>query len=308
MTGRAVPVSLVLVASLALGGCAEELLMESKAGTPGEVSFSLGDAAGGTALQETDRHIFVFHREGPPPARVLRDVSVAGGTVDRVHDAVGVAVVEGLTDDRAEAIARGTAIVERDVMIQWISPPDAGGMRRTTLEGVGEARAHDPAAAFFFPFQWNMRVIWADQAWGAGFQGDPVVRVAILDSGLDPFHIDLAGRIDVERSRAFVASLNGAGPDWGDDNFHGTHVGGTVVTNGLGTSGVAPHVTLIAVKVLNVVGAGTVDWLIAGILHAVSGSRRSAWRLPGATSESRAIRSRTWSWLPAAACPSSCPW
>ena len=130
-----------------------------------------------------------------------------------------------------------------------------------------EPASHDAADAFFFGSQWNMRAIDADLAWREGFIGDPDVRVAILDTGLDPDHIDLDGLIDEASSIAFVNSRRGP-PNWADDHTHGTHVGGTVVTNGLGTSGVAPHTTLIAVKVCNFRGFCLFSDIIAGIVHA----------------------------------------
>ena len=91
--------------------------------------------------------------------------------------------------------------------------------------------------------------------------------MAIIDTGLDPDHIDAAGLIDVASSVAFTPSLNGP-PAWADDQFHGTHVGGIVTTNNIGTAGVAPNVTLIAIKVLNASGLGTFADVIAGLLWA----------------------------------------
>ena len=55
-----------------------------------------------------------------------------------------------------------------------------------------------------------------------------------------------------------------------DFNFHGTHVGGIVNTNGIGTAGVAPHSTLVVVKVLNCAGFGSFIDIIHGILYAAS--------------------------------------
>jgi subtilisin family serine protease len=151
-------------------------------------------------------------------------------------------------------------------MVPALDPTRA---RLVRLPGPGAAAAHDPEAATFFAAQWNLRQIRADAAFAAGFRGDPGVRVAIVDTGLDPDHADLQGLIDEAASTAFVASLSGP-PDWADDNFHGTHVGGTVVTNGIGISGVAPHTTLVAVKVCNQNGFCTFGDVISGILYAAN--------------------------------------
>ena len=121
----------------------------------------------------------------------------------------------------------------------------------------------------FLSLQWNMTQIHAVEAWASGYRGIRSVRVAILDSGLDPDHVDQRGIIDVSSSIAIVPSTNGP-PAWADDNFHGTYVGGLVTSNNVGTAGVAPNVTLIAVKVLDATGTGSIGNVIAGIYHATN--------------------------------------
>jgi hypothetical protein len=56
-------------------------------------------------------------------------------------------------------------------------------------------------------------------------------------------------------------------PTWHDDHGHGTHVAGTVgaADNGSGVVGVAPGVTIHAVKVLGATGSGSWSGIIAGI-------------------------------------------
>jgi lantibiotic leader peptide-processing serine protease len=214
--------------------------------------------------EATADHLFVF--DDAITDGFAESVAVAGGEAVRVHPQIGVAVTRGLPDHAAQALAGTAAVVERDLEIQWVPSLDEVGTGVLTLPPEARPEAHDPTEAQFFPLQWNMRIVDVDAAWAAGFRGDPGVRVAIVDTGLDPFHIDLAGLVDEDASVAFVSSVT-PGPTWGDDHFHGTHVGGTVVTNGLGTSGVAPHTTLIAVKVLSAEGTGTFGDVIGGILH-----------------------------------------
>lgn len=161
----------------------------------------------------------------------------------------------------------------RDIIVRWI--PDTHEITEddvVQLDGV-QIEAHDPSDALFFDdFQWNMRQIDADDAWATGAQADPDVLVAILDTGINPTHIDLAGRVDIGLSRTFVTSSIVADDlsSFDDFNFHGTHVAGIVSTNGLGTSGVAPHATLVAVKVLSATGSGSFADVINGILYAAS--------------------------------------
>jgi subtilisin len=83
--------------------------------------------------------------------------------------------------------------------------------------------------------------------------------VAVLDTGIELRHPDLNVVGDV----SFVPGA--ASGD--DDHGHGTHVAGIVGArdNGAGVVGVAPGVPLVAVKVLNRDGVGTVSDLIAAI-------------------------------------------
>ncbi|MEH6972509.1 S8 family peptidase [Bacillus sp. JJ675] len=88
------------------------------------------------------------------------------------------------------------------------------------------------------------------------------VTVAVVDTGIYP-HSDLEGRI-----RAFTDFVNQRTEPY-DDNGHGTHCAGDVAGNGLASSGKysgpAPEAELIGVKVLDKMGAGSLETVIRGI-------------------------------------------
>jgi subtilisin family serine protease len=106
------------------------------------------------------------------------------------------------------------------------------------------------------------------------------VDVGILDSGVDGLHpdftVDTAGtNVDCARGRnsvTFVPTGPGVGnPDPCIDNqFHGTHVAGTVAAqaNDLGVVGVAPNVTLVPVKVCDTSGYCYASAVVDGITYA----------------------------------------
>jgi len=87
------------------------------------------------------------------------------------------------------------------------------------------------------------------------------VRVAVLDTGIDYLHSELfpnyAGGYD------FIN--NDSNPI--DDQYHGTHVAGTIAAadDNLGVVGAAPGASLYAVKVLGSNGSGSYSAIIAGL-------------------------------------------
>jgi subtilisin family serine protease len=99
------------------------------------------------------------------------------------------------------------------------------------------------------------------EAWQAGLTGKGVT-VAVLDSGVDAGHPDLAGRVAL--SRSFIA-----GEEVADRNGHGTHVASTVGGSGAASGGkekgVAPGATLAVGKVLSDQGSGSESEIIAGM-------------------------------------------
>ncbi|MGW3187452.1 S8 family serine peptidase [Streptomyces ardesiacus] len=99
------------------------------------------------------------------------------------------------------------------------------------------------------------------EAWEAGLTGKGVT-VAVLDSGVDAGHPDLAGRI--AQSKSFIP-----GQEVADRHGHGTHVTSTVGGSGAASDGkekgVAPGATLAVGKVLDDEGFGSESEIIAGM-------------------------------------------
>jgi subtilisin len=107
---------------------------------------------------------------------------------------------------------------------------------------------------------WGIHRIGAseDGATGSG------VSVYILDTGIDSRHPDLQANLG--DGYAPRPCSDGCYETWDDDHGHGTHVAGTVgaIDNLIGVIGVAPQVTLHAVKVLGSGGSGWRSEIIAG--------------------------------------------
>ncbi len=110
-----------------------------------------------------------------------------------------------------------------------------------------------------------MRQVKADQAWSKSTGGRNAV-VCILDTGIDPDHIDLQGKVDPTLLTSFISQPLFPGDlDPLDYNFHGTASAGYISTNGIGMASVAPDARLCSAKVLNVLGSGSFADIIAGI-------------------------------------------
>jgi serine protease AprX len=105
-----------------------------------------------------------------------------------------------------------------------------------------------------------------------GYDGSGV-GIAIVDSGVTPWHDDLAGPSGGQRVEQFVDFVNGRDVPY-DDYGHGTHVAGIIAGNGFDSdgarSGIAPAAHLIVLKVLNGSGTGYISDVIAAIDYAVS--------------------------------------
>lgn len=223
------------------------------------------------AVPTSGQHVFLM--SGTVPADFTARVAALGGSVMSSMTEIGVVVTTGLSDVDATALA-GSDSVAPDYVGQWL-PPDSIQVSESSPPTLADATsAQPPLQAQFLALQWNMFQINAPDAW-AKKSGIPRVEVAILDTGLDPDHLDQGGArfgvpstIDAEKSIAFVPTTSPTGPAWTDDNLHGTFVGGLVTSNNFGTAGVAPNVKLIAVKVLGADGTGPIGAVIAGIYYA----------------------------------------
>ncbi|MEV1067692.1 S8 family serine peptidase [Streptomyces sp. NPDC050263] len=103
--------------------------------------------------------------------------------------------------------------------------------------------------------------IGAPAVWAAGYHGEGV-RTAVLDTGVDQTHPDLAGRVTLAKD---FSGSTGTGDVFG----HGTHVasivGGTGAASGGARKGVAPAADLLVGKVLGDDGYGSESQVIAGM-------------------------------------------
>lgn len=243
---------------LALAACSGENAVVPTL-TPTDAQLNL--SAGVSSLDDT----YLVRFKGNIAKDFAAKVGAVGGEVVFTHAGAGVGVVRGLTANAANELSLSTG-VELAIDDAVVLDAEAGPLEQASSDGLAAAAdpqsPSNPAAASFYFVQWGMRAIEADKAWKAGFLGSPTTKVGILDTGLDYLSPDLIGRVDLVNSRSYVGSkkkdkeydrLTAVFGDnvhpVADGHYHGTHVGATVVSNGLAAAGVTSKVTLVGFKV-----------------------------------------------------------
>jgi lantibiotic leader peptide-processing serine protease len=269
--------SIGILSMLAISACSD------RAVPVGPQQLSRQAAAIGDGVP-TGRSVVVFKDTSSIPLAGVTLIQTLGGKIEKRWDDIGVAFVSGLSLNALSTLSGSSlvSLVGSDRFVNWLPATKIGSV---VAAADGSLVTGDPSNASYYKdgTQWGMRVIGADKAWKAGYQGTPGVRVAIVDTGIDYTHRELVGLVDKSASASFasvIVSEGDVGVDLGiepqqpgdepymDNHFHGTHVAATVASNGISVAGVAPHVTLIAVKVLSMTGSGSFEGVASGIRHA----------------------------------------
>lgn len=214
-----------------------------------------------------DRYLVSF--TSSQPATFTAKIQSMGGKIERTLPSIKAVVVSGIGATNAAALQQvaGLEYVTQDLEAQFLPPPPQMQVRNLGNPGP-KASGTDQSGAFFFPYQWNMRQVAADIAWNTT-PGGVGELVCVLDTGIDPDHLDLSGKVDLTKIKSFIsAPLFPGDLDPLDYNFHGTATSAYISTNGIGVASVAPDAKLCSGKVLNVLGSGSFADVITGILWA----------------------------------------
>ncbi|MFP3880151.1 MAG: S8 family serine peptidase [Dehalococcoidia bacterium] len=179
----------------------------------------------------------------PEAAQIHRQL---GGQAKGVIPGVGVQVIKvprGKVKDKVKAYSSNprVAYAEPDFLAQALGSPD------------------DP----YFNKQYGLTKVEAPEAWEVT-AGSPSINIAILDTGVDLDHPDLAGKI--------VSNINfSSGTTVDDVHGHGTHVAGiaaAMTNNGAGVAGLGYSCSIMNVKVMGDNGGGTYSAIASGIIWA----------------------------------------
>jgi subtilisin family serine protease len=205
----------------------------------------------GFAQAGSEQTYIVLYKQEAVPANARSAIEVAGGALLYSYDEIGVAIarseslafdVELMKDKKVEGVSSTADFafqIDDDFTIEDADP--------LSLEQV------ETSASWGDPLswqQWDMVQIHVPEA-HAITTGNPAVVVGVIDTGIDPWHPDLAPNVDWDLSVSCVSGV----PDqnsaaWRDHYGHGTLTAGIIAAaiNGRGMVGVAPNVRLAAIK------------------------------------------------------------
>ncbi|MFI2261787.1 S8 family serine peptidase [Streptomyces tubercidicus] len=195
--------------------------------------------------------------------KVKKAIAKAGGKVIVAHEQIGVIVVHS-ADPQFAATMRTVPGVQsagatRTAPLKAQGTTDIGkpqkvDLPKSQLKAAGQAakaNGQEPLE----PLQWDLSAIKADKAAKVN-PGSKKVTVAVIDTGVDDTHPDLKANFSAKQSANCVGGVadtsKGSWRPWNpDEDYHGTHVAGTIAAarNGVGVSGVAPGVKISALKV-----------------------------------------------------------
>jgi serine protease AprX len=184
----------------------------------------------------------------------------------RARDGQSLPFVQLLIQQAGGVLGRPLSIIDAQVA----TVPNASLAALTALSSI-ERIALDRATAGMLQLTGaTVGATLARQVFGYDGTG---ITVAVIDSGVTPWHDDLAGSSGSQRVDRFVDFVKGQ-PTAYDDYGHGTHVTGIIAGNGFDSSGalsgIAPAAHVVALKVLDGSGGGRISNVIAAFGYVVA--------------------------------------
>ena len=232
--------------------------------------LSLAPAGAGSTPADRARDLLVRFRADAPPAAVA-------ALLHRLRATVVAAMPDG-----PSRIAPGPGVSpDAAIGVLAASGEVAYAERDDATYRVAGTIPDDPR----FGQQWGLSNpagngvdINAPGAWAITTGGNPSTIVAVIDSGVDLAHPDLAGRLWTDPAGGLHGwnFLNNT-PNVQDAEGHGTHVAGIIAAagnDGVGIAGVDWGARLMILKTIDAAGYGSTDAAVAAIHYAVDHGAR----------------------------------
>jgi hypothetical protein len=251
----------------------------SASAAPAPDTAGVADAAAKISAEATPLSYVVNVRAGHgPSSQVKKAIARAGGTIVTSYDKIGVIVVHSSNADFAKTIRKVRGVESagstRTAPLPAQSTTDVGTPKVLTSEQVADVEAaagQDPLE----PLQWDLPAIKADKAHEKTL-GSKKVTVAVIDTGVDDTHPDIAPNFDRDASVNCVSgkpdTTDGAWRPSAAESPHGTHVAGEIAAakNGVGVTGVAPGVKVSGIKVSTTAGFFYTEAVVCGFMWAAT--------------------------------------
>lgn len=265
----------------------------------GTAALALAGPEPAAAATASGRFILDLAAQGDAAA-ARASLTGAGARVVAELPELGLLVVEAPAATASALAASGGLRGLVPDHIVSLAPPeprvrrlDAPGLRsaKAVTAGAGAQGAITPDPAFGLDgLLWNYRRIGLPDWWRLS-SGDPDVRVAVVDTGLDFTHVELrpvvVKTVDftlderVTACQEFVdpsyptdraLAQRFGGPATTDWNGHGSWIGGTIAAalNGTGTNGIAPRVGLVGLKISQSCGSAYDSDILLAFLWAAN--------------------------------------
>ncbi|MFG3156458.1 S8 family serine peptidase [Streptomyces sp. NPDC048219] len=241
------------------------------------IQASAAEAAPAAAADASSLSYVVNVQPGHgPSAQVKRAIAKAGGTIVTSYDRIGVVVVHSANPDFAKTVRKAHGVqsagATRTAPLPSAATTDVGAPKVLTAREAAAAQSaagQDPLESL----QWDLPAIKADKAHEKSL-GSSKVTVAVIDTGVDDTHPDIAPNFDRQASVNCVAgkpdTTDGAWRPSAAESPHGTHVAGEIAAakNGVGMTGVAPGVKVAGIKVSNPDGFFYTEAVVCGFMWA----------------------------------------
>jgi thermitase len=223
-----------------------------------------------------DTSIFVRFADDDPPAHRQSALRALGASVVTSYP------------DGPDLITLGDGISPDAALKQLRADP---GVQYATPDSIIHATAvaggpSDPAYGQLWGLNNSNNVdVDEPEAWGVTL-GNPSTIVAVLDTGIDLFNPDFAGKIWTnfanDASQGYPGDVHGWNfinntPDVRDNDGHGTHVSAIIAAignNNDGVVGVDPSAQIMPLKFLDAQGNGSTDAAMSAIYYAVNHGAR----------------------------------
>jgi subtilisin family serine protease len=230
--------ALVLVTFLIMAGCDTSPSVETPSSAPSaEQPRALASTPPDANAAIPNRYVVVFNDGvGNVPEMAQALTNQHGGEL-------GFTYQHAIKGFSIELPAQAASALENNPNVAYVEPDKrvfAIGAQSNATWGLDRSDQRDT----------NYDDTYNYNATGAG------VNAYILDTGIRTSHNDFGGRASVGYDAI------GDGQNGQDCDGHGTHVAGTV---GGSTWGVAKDVSLVAVRVLDCQGSGTISGVVAGV-------------------------------------------